>query len=902
MENENSNLRSRLEVSDQISLSNASTHTNHVSSNLNISSQETKRNNSDECTPKPNDSTIDVKEYHRVQRLLAESNREYGKVKKAHVKLLSKYGREKTKWKTWVKYIHCVFAKDAEKKARGDTENNNHTAITILARHDLITSPDTPSSSGENSTPCPGNIFPSPISIEEAVKHPRFLHQYENLGLDKTSHERGSTDNDDVKRNDSHNVLKHTEHNSFTEAPANSNEIILSVAAPANHREGLWPRTIKQNVISEEDESEYPIVISERSLKRKHSVEARDKTNNKTSLSGSAAKPHLVKSEHDSSSPVPATALYHTSVVHDSLDLDEFGDTISTPRKRRRLEELRRRSSNLRPSSPIQQEQTLLEDIRRSDDDAVIADEVHFSRDEIEDGSDDGLPIFDKAYFDSAAVDDIGPIEKVQSKTDHRQEPMLESNNEYHKTSQGIRSSKLAMQRMNNQRTINRQARIDDIHEALEISRPRLDELTSTTFEVPALPNSSKAMQISAEVSHGPFNKLDASDSRIQEQMEQTQAPVHKPAALRLVDGNALILPRTGVHSLKPAPRARNRRDHGASAVPLLAEDGESNTTSERLVSRRSSPVIFASGKHGLGSPDSNVTRQSPGTHRRLGNLLTEPSLLKPPLHSHVLDESPARLLRSSGTRTKQYNRNTYITKSSATPLERGKRFSPAHKDTRDDATHQTAQYRTKDVDSPLKSALLNHPDKVFPDHEPLRARPLHRLHLDNFKINPATNHDLTFAYHEVVRNRQERKCMPGCMKPTCCGAVFRKMVELGGFTEPRNSGLWESSQVDEAEDEWRLLEDYLGNDRSSLHWIADAERRELLIQARGKVLANQHGKHRGAHERRSTPPGFWETDMPTTQEAEKHREAAMVMEREKVAERYKEAMRPDGRWKFRDE
>ena len=60
--------------------------------------------------------------------------------------------------------------------------------------------------------------------------------------------------------------------------------------------------------------------------------------------------------------------------------------------------------------------------------------------------------------------------------------------------------------------------------------------------------------------------------------------------------------------------------------------------------------------------------------------------------------------------------------------------------------------------------------------------------------------------------------------------------------------------------------------------------------------------KHRQAFERRSTPPGFWRTDMPTTQEEEDDRAKAREMVKAKVEERWREAMREGGRWLFKDE
>lgn len=79
-------------------------------------------------------------------------------------------------------------------------------------------------------------------------------------------------------------------------------------------------------------------------------------------------------------------------------------------------------------------------------------------------------------------------------------------------------------------------------------------------------------------------------------------------------------------------------------------------------------------------------------------------------------------------------------------------------------------------------------------------------------------------------------------------------------------------------------------------------EKMELLITAKAEQLAQKHGRHRQAFQRRATPPGFWRTDMPTTQETEADREMARQMERRKIEERYVEAKRANGRWLFKDE
>ena len=186
------------------------------------------------------------------------------------------------------------------------------------------------------------------------------------------------------------------------------------------------------------------------------------------------------------------------------------------------------------------------------------------------------------------------------------------------------------------------------------------------------------------------------------------------------------------------------------------------------------------------------------------------------------------------------------------------------------------------------------------PAYERYRRRPRTELRPEHFKINPAYNQGLDYAFEEVVRNRDQRKCFPGCTRPECCGDKFRKIVEIGGMPQfPRKGVQWDSSVDDE---EQQLLESYLGDDGEQLDLITADEKRKVLIQARAKQLADKFGRHRQAYERRRTPPGFWRTDMPTTQELASDRDAAERVESEKVEEMYREAMRPGGKYLFRDE
>ena len=179
-------------------------------------------------------------------------------------------------------------------------------------------------------------------------------------------------------------------------------------------------------------------------------------------------------------------------------------------------------------------------------------------------------------------------------------------------------------------------------------------------------------------------------------------------------------------------------------------------------------------------------------------------------------------------------------------------------------------------------------PPTPNPDNEPLRSRPIASLSLNDFKINPAYQ-STDYAFADTIRGREQRRCLPGCTKPTCCGGVFLRAAQTGALTPSKPDP--------------ELLEDYLGPTwRDVLGTMSKAKREETRVQARAFALAAEHGKHRHAFTRAASPPGYWRTDMPNTQEAAADRERAALFVREKVEERWREALRSGGRWVFRDE
>ncbi|KAL7623351.1 hypothetical protein AAE478_007032 [Parahypoxylon ruwenzoriense] len=174
-------------------------------------------------------------------------------------------------------------------------------------------------------------------------------------------------------------------------------------------------------------------------------------------------------------------------------------------------------------------------------------------------------------------------------------------------------------------------------------------------------------------------------------------------------------------------------------------------------------------------------------------------------------------------------------------------------------------------------------------DYTPLRVRPKSQLSLGDFKINPNVNGGHDYAFTDVVRNKEERAGLAGCVNDTCCGQTFRFQARV------------ERDKANALEFQL-LLENYLGDEASRLPTMTVPEKENLWLEAKARELANEHGRHRHRFQRAPSPEGFWRTDFPSTQEELEDKEEAAKMERQIVDERYREAMRPGGRWLFRDE
>lgn len=332
-----------------------------------------------------------------------------------------------------------------------------------------------------------------------------------------------------------------------------------------------------------------------------------------------------------------------------------------------------------------------------------------------------------------------------------------------------------------------------------------------------------------------------------------TARPLHRSSALTPLSVNQQRLVRSGGD--KPKYNGRTVKRKVSGAIAAVTEDGEDYGLSRSELQTSRTPANGASrGRlHALlNTPAIEISpslRSPPKQRRKLESDLSIPERRQLPF-----DSTGRPLLKRSVVQM-------------VPPTERQGSISPQRSPLR----------------GPRKSASSM-----------LRNKPLSELRVDDFKINPATNEGHDFAFSEVVRDKEDRACLPGCTDMHCCGKQFRALA----LSQRPNPPLTAAQR----QDEQRLLEQYLGEYSYRLSTMTKEEKDEVWLEAKTQELANRYGKHRHRYSRMRSPPGFWNADFPSTQDLESDRAEAAKRERKMVAERHREAMRPAGRWLFRDE
>ncbi len=856
-----------------------------------------------------NGSNVEKEEYNRVKDRLADFELAYGKLVAARQALEAKCRYYKDLTRDWRVYIQARESKRGERHESRDRVQGvpGNTSITPGGHHDIPSGSAPSSFQGHILSPSrsPSTTFglgptSAYMEAETGLRTPTKLR---SPSQSKSPKDNGAIPISDAPMQDIHLLPIGDRHTGSTDT-SNDCERQVKAEHSVKDQEVSTSREI-QTLMGREDHSDSPIIVSERSLKRKRAPPTMNnhiqghQLDNKAP--GSVFKPVHVKSEQGSSSPAALDFSIRFGGTNESLDLDDVGDRLLTPRKRRRLQLQRRRSSMLKASAATETGETLL-DYELDDADPEVD---NAGLDRIFEGKEDPTSEQSLLYNEECYMRKREEYGKRLWEEEQRRSTEFHKQNELDaRVPEWLRGSKnriRAQQFLQNERTGNRRARLEANQ---QITPTRIDSKVGvfqpSKLRVPITrqktPIEEGDCELPPNVTREPLHEPEpqyASDNR--------RTETNTPAILRAKDPNHQILPRTSEHLANQKRRLPpSRRDHRVAAVPFLAEDGENVGAAKDARKTLKSPKDL-NAKNIDTSGANDQTPKAPDAYHRLGDLLAKPLPENPLLLSEGLGSRlakpwrtsrtpPARSLRSNdvGTPTNQRARSARTARTNSTGSK---------------PTNNTKTKLSTTKPLPPHSPRPNSPPTTLLSDEPLRARPLRRLRAEDFKPNPTYNQGRDYAFSEVVRARDQRQCLPGCDKSHCCGGQLRKMVQIGGYTPGRNSMLGAPPSQEAADEDQRIMLDYLGTNASArLKRMGDDEKQELLLQAKTKLFADEYGRHRQAYGRAPTPPGFWRTDMPSTQEEEEDRRQAWCLERVKVEEMYREARKDGGAWRFRDE
>lgn len=581
---------------------------------------------------------------------------------------------------------------------------------------------------------------------------------------------------------------------------------------------------LSASMIRDEGDDE-PVIVSERCLKRKRPV-SEQKTNIEVRVDTN------VKEEAASSSPIVAVSSRHLHGVHDSLDLDDIGLSVNTPKKTRHLDQ-----TSLLPSLGVGS-RTDLPPARlgRSPQPGEVA------------------------LYDIPTMEDGDNMRQSTSVTKATVGCLPTGNAN---GIGGIREECYGKGYQPRNKAAGRDA--IGAHQ---------DQRQATSVML------------------GMYHIVDSSSKLVPQGDDDggySSADSREHGVLRPRDPN--ILPRSNIG--KSRPLRPSRQHQVAMNVSALAEDDSESTYLKTY--RRTGYGATPSGAKGEGQMNNLSKAKSPGIHRRLSALLNEPSPEKVVLphskHVAVIErtdqhpETPPTVSKGASVhRAKHDFFTTRIRRALQQPQDKPISLS------RTPSMKKNPLGGIADVDDP---------PNVSPEQEPLRVRSVDRLRLTDFKLN---NKHSEFVFYETIRKHDEKRKVGGCTDPFCdrCKEISR-FAEMTEHVTPTTSKLFNSSPIDIVIAEQQLIEEFVGHDRQRLEALSPTERQQILKKAREKNFVDMYGKHRQLHNRAVSPPGYWETEFPSTQQEAENREAARVIEKARIKERYEEAMR-GGLWKFADE
>ena len=669
------------------------------------------------------------------------------------------------------------------------------------------------------------------------------------------------------------------EANSSTGASADSEDALRSMDKLLGMT--LGSSRVMGSIKAAEDDS--PILVSARPVKRKRGRQTsptdpvlKIRQNDNERL-GTAEKPVRIKSDQSSSSPLAASR-FRAFDDHDSMDLDEVGQRTFTPMKRQRMDTERLRFSGLRPLSLTRgsafptDEQT--SNNAKSGEEASSDDDMHNKDINLSFTPDEG----------SCKIAGEEYAAKLWKEQHARNSAVLQNDAEdgadppEHVRSNGRRTRA----DRHNQRLHERQTKT-------KLKQHTTSDVASNPFRTPMgavyRDQSGNTAAIGLPTPVTTIRRPDLVLNPLGEKAEHKSHSVLQPT-----DPNNQILPRTSESMNKRIPPP-SRRDRGAAHIHVLSEDGDIKDKSP--------------------ARDENRAPRAPGADRRLEGLLAEPSSDKPLLPW----ETPSMQKKTHSRKAELSSpdiRNTAAgpSKPRATPAQ-----NPMNASTTTTPGNKTAtlihRQGLSTKPTPSRSTTPSGPASVSPrkvpsspEKGPIRFRPLETLHRKHFKLNPAHNSGYNYAYREVIRKRNERKCLPGCTRPDCCGETIRKMLAIGGPLPSNHTNLFSSSPEDPKSDgaeDHRLVKEYMGDNYPQWRKMNQKEKDEEWMMAQKWNFGKTFGRHKD-NGRQATPPGYWRVDMASTQERAQDEEEAERMEREKVEGMWREAMRKGGAFLFADE
>ena len=332
-----------------------------------------------------------------------------------------------------------------------------------------------------------------------------------------------------------------------------------------------------------------------------------------------------------------------------------------------------------------------------------------------------------------------------------------------------------------------------------------------------------------------------------------------------------------------------NTNRHGQLGASPMKKAGKTPRISSPRRTRKRDHKQLHSGIESMTEDGINDSRNSTSTHETvlkqprnevLGKLLNTP-LAKAPSITHLQPTANSIVTPSHPSATLEEDHSSRLTTPSAGALAK-RRSNPV--------TDPPVSKKTKLNTTSERKLRPMSPQAGGKDC--LRSRVARDLCVTDFSINTEKTGGLNYAFQNVVRKRDERKCLPGCLR-TCCAEVAKFLKGAGVPKERSNAPKWRSSPPvpqSDAEDEEEEEEEEDQGD--------GGEKGPRVEEIRD--FTDRFGKHREMFDRRRSPPGFWDPDFPDTQEAEERRKIAREEDRRRVQEMKMEARRR-GRYKFRD-